>query len=545
MAFDFTAGLISRWGSLLALVVLLTAGGPTFAMPPAPAGFTTATPSEPLPPALDASLRGIQASSLQRHIAFLADPRQQGRGLGTRGLETTAKYLAAQLAQMGLPPLEKSYFQRVPLREIRGLGGEVKLQWPGGPAVTWQHGATCLLPELEPQAFGAPVVFAGYGIREEALGHDDFRALDVTGKIVLLVGGLPPGPRWQRPELLARYGGVKPQDRYAARVELLDELGAKAVIALEADLEVKLASTKTQAEPFFRPAAGVVVTDEPPLVRVGSGVAKDVLGALGIDPARPETLGARPLPGITATLTATGQCLPAASRNVIAVLRGADSTLKQEAVVVGAHMDHLGLRGGVLHPGADDNASGVAALLEIARGLAASTVKPKRTVIFAFWTGEEDGKFGSGHYVRHPLWPLARTSVYVNLDMIGHPWTAEELRKLVLEGDPQNGEAYLAQVKPADFAEPGYAQWMPELAPLLAQAGRASGMALHLDPGEGVNGGSDYRDFARMRVPWIRFFGNYFPGYHEPSDTPENLDPEQVQRMARLAFATVWLLAQR
>jgi len=545
MAFDLASELISRRGSFLALLALLVLGGPSFAMPPAPTGFITATPCEPLPPALDDSLRGIQASSLQRHIAFLADPRQQGRGLGTRGLETTAKYLAAQLAQMGLPPLEKSYFQKVPLRRIGGLAGEVKLTLSGGRIVAWKHGVTCLLPELEPQTFAAPVVFAGYGIREEALGHDDFQGLDVKEKIVLLMGGLPPGPQWQRAELIAKYGGGRPQDRYAARVELLDKLGAKAVIALEADLEVELASIKTPAEPFFRPAAGVVVTDEPPLVRVASRVAKDVLEALGVDPARPETLHARSLPGATASLTATGQCLPAASRNVIAVLRGADPTLRQEAVIVGAHMDHLGLRGGVLHPGADDNASGVAALLEIARGLAASIMKPKRTVIFAFWTGEEDGKFGSGHYVRHPPWPLARTSVYVNLDMIGHPWAAEELRKLVLEADPQSGEAFLAQVKPADFAEPGYAQWMPELAPLLAQAGKASGMALHLDPGDGRSGGSDYRDFARMRVPWIRFFGNYFPGYHEPSDTPENLDPEQVQRMARLAFATVWLLAQR
>lgn len=544
MAFDFTAVLILRRKSLLALAVMLTAGGPAFAMPPAPAGFTTTASSEPLPPVLEAGLQGIKASSLQRHIAFLADPRRQGRGLGTRGLETTAKYLAAQLGQMGLPPLGKSYFQRVPLREIRGPGGELKLQWSGGPAFTWQHGATCLLPELEPQTFTAPVVFAGYGIREETLGHDDFRDLDVKGRIVLLVGGLPSGPQWQRPEYRAKYGSEKPQDRYAARVELLDKLGATAVIALEGNLEREIAAAKPRAEPFFRPAAGVVVTDEPPLVRVASTAAGDFLAALGIDLARPETLRARPLPGATATLTATGQSLPAASRNVIAVLRGSDPALAQEAVLVGAHMDHLGLRGGVLHPGADDNASGVAALLEIASGLARSPVKPRRTIIFAFWTGEEDGKFGSGHYVRHPLWPLARTSTYVNLDMIGHPWTAEELRKLALEADPQHGEAFLAQVEPAKFAEPGYAQWMPELAPLLAQAGRASGMALHLDPGEGINGGSDYRDFARMGVPWIRFFGNYFAGYHEPGDTADNLDSEQVARMTRLAFATVWLLVR-
>ncbi len=513
-----------------------------FAAPPASNDFISAAPSA-LPPALSDALAGIQVRDLARHIAYLADPAREGRGLGTQGLEATAQHLVDHLAALGLHPLGESYVQAVPLREIRELGGELRLELPGQSALAWKHGLSCILPELEPQVLQGGLVFAGYGIREG--DHDDFRGLDVKGKIVLLLGGLPPGEAWQTPELRAKYGSTKPQERYEARVEVLDHLGAKAVIALEEGLGAELAAFQHPAEPFFRPEAGVVSTDEPPLVRVGREEAGKLLKALGVDPSQPATLRPRALPGALATLHVTGQVRPASSRNVIAVLEGSDPKLKGEAVILGAHMDHLGMQGGLLHPGADDNASGVAALMEIARAFKASPSRPRRTVIFAFWTGEEEGKFGSGHYVRHPRWPLAQTSAYLNLDMIGHPWTAEELRKLVLELDPGKSEAFLAQVHPADFAEPGFAEWAPELGPILAQAGRGTGMALHLDRTDGCSGGSDYRDFARAHVPFIRFFGNYFPGYHEPSDTAQSLDAVQVQKMARLALATAWMLAAR
>jgi Zn-dependent M28 family amino/carboxypeptidase len=166
-------------------------------------------------------------------------------------------------------------------------------------------------------------------------------------------------------------------------------------------------------------------------------------------------------------------------------------------------------------------------------------------VVFAFWTGEEEGHIGSGHYVRNPLWPLSRTPVYVNLDMIGHPWTMKEIEKLVSDAPFEGSAQFLSRVKAPDFAEPGVADWAPELAPVLELAGKATGLDLHFDWTDGQFGGSDYREFARLRIPFIRFFGNFFPGYHEPIDTPEKLDFVQTQKLARLAGATVWLLADR
>ena len=104
-------------------------------------------------------------------------------------------------------------------------------------------------------------------------------------------------------------------------------------------------------------------------------------------------------------------------------------------------------------------------------------------------------------------------------------------------------EEFLAKVEPGAFTDPGLPPDAPHVEEALRWAGPIAGMSLYLDRTDGTRGGSDYRAFARTRVPWIRLFGNFFPGYHEPGDTPANLEPVQVQRMARLAFATAWRLA--
>jgi Zn-dependent M28 family amino/carboxypeptidase len=287
------------------------------------------------------------------------------------------------------------------------------------------------------------------------------------------------------------------------------------------------------AEPAFLGPPEAPPADGPLLLRIPAAKGEELLPAL-----------ARAT-GATATFTTGGTLLPMTSRNVLAVLPGSDPDLAREAVVLGAHYDHLGQRGGQTLPGADDNASGVAGLLEIARAFAAAPQRPKRTLVFAFWTGEEEGRFGSSHFVRHPRWPLARTVAYLNLDMIGHPWTREEIRKLVEEARFDGAGEFLARVRTEDFIEPGVASGAPWLGPLLATAGSGLGLPLHLDWTDGLHGGSDYKPFARAGVPFVRFFGNFFPDYHKPGDTAARLDPAQVLKVTRLAYATAWLLVDR
>jgi hypothetical protein len=509
-----------------------------------PSDFIRVFAVEPLPPPLAAAVAAIRAPALAAHVGFLASPALEGRGLSFRGLDAAAEYAAANLALAGIPPLaEKTYFQDVPLREIAGGTGALEVENRRGDAVdrrTFVAGTDCLIPQIPARTFTGNVVFAGYGIRETAPARDDYRGLDVKGKIVVLLGGTPDGAAWKTPDLVERWAAPKLDDRYVAKQELARSLGAIAVLAVEGDDwgTRTLPANRPDEKTYWRLEDDGLDDDGVLLAPVSPAVGAALLGASG--PGAP-----RALPGVTITLGTSGKERAFVSRNVVGVLAGSDPKLAGEAIVLGAHLDHLGVVDGVIHPGADDNASGVAALLEIARAFAASRERPKRTLVFAFWTGEEEGKFGSAHWVRHPLWPLSKTAAYLNLDMIGHPWTPDEMNKLVADSGLKDGGAFLDGLKPVDFAEPGVADFAPDLAPVLARAARGTGVSLHLDRTSGIHGGSDYKAFARARVPFLRFFGNFFKGYHEPSDTPEGVDAKEIEKTARLALATAWLLADR
>jgi hypothetical protein len=514
--------------------------------------FVAAAPAEHPPAPIAPALTAIRADALAARIAFLASPALQGRGLGTRGLDAAAEYVASALALAGIPPLaanegapqHERYFQPVPLREITEPGGEVVVETHTGDR-TWSRvfsvGADGVLPEVAPQTLRAPVAFAGYGIREAALGRDDYRGLELRGNVALVLGGLPPGRQWQADEMRSRYAGKEREERWRAKLAAARAAGAAAVLAIEENPPAP--ADDPPAGRFFLPF-DVPSPGEAPLVRVSPAVADALLAAAGLDMTSARTATPRELPGTSVTIRVSGHEHVVNSRNVVGMLAGSDPRLREEAVVLGAHIDHLGSTGDVFYPGADDNASGTAALIEIAKAFATLPARPKRTVVFAFWTGEEEGKLGSGYFVRHPRWPLGRIAAYLNLDMIGHPWRAEEIAKLVAEAGLPDGPTFLAHVTPADFAEPGLPVDAPAIAAALRVAAHVTGMALHLDHTDGLNGGSDYRDFARAGVPFVRFFGNFFPAYHEPGDTAETLDAGQVERMARLAFVTAWLLAE-
>jgi hypothetical protein len=466
--------------------------------------------------------------------------------------------VAAQLALAGIGPVDAPpgspnpaapYFHPVAVRQVSRASCQVRIESRSGETAgirTFLGGVDASCPEVPPGMLSAPLVYAGYGIRESSPARDDFRGLDVKGKVVLIRAGLPSGPEWQRPELRERYAAESGRRRFAAKAQLAAGGGAVAVVAIEEPAYASAIASGADA-----PAAVFYTPYEPdeeagiPVVRLSAAAGEAILAAAG--PAGSASASAQPraFDGMMATLTFGGDERLVLSRNVIGMIRGSDPARRDEAVVIGAHMDHLGRSGDKTYPGADDNASGVAALLEIARAFAASGRAPKRTVIFAFWTGEEEGHLGSAHYVRNPVWPLERTAVYLNLDMIAHPWTAAELKTLVSDTKLEKGDEFLASTKPADFIELGVADSARDLAPVLMQAARATGLALHLDWTDGKSGGSDYRAFARRGRPFVRFFGNYFDGYHEPIDTVEKLDPAQVLKMARLALASAWISAER
>ncbi len=534
------------------------AGGEGFpaATPPAPRAvpeFLEAGPSEPLPQPLARALSSLAAAALEAHIRFLASPALAGRGLGSDGLEAALEYVAAVLARAGIAPLPPpsspqrspvSFFQPVPLRAVRHPSGCLELHdaSPCHPRrQLFAPGPEVLLPEAAALDLEAPVVFAGYGIREPALSHDDYAALSVRGCVVVVLDGTPEGPTWQASAVRRRWAGESADTRWEAKLEAAAELGAAALLGIEPD---RAWEEESPPLPFFLPADADASGKRPPLVRASPAVAAFLEAA--DSPARP--LHRRPpgrLADVTARLVAVGVEEPVTSRNVLAVIPGSSESLRGEAVMIGAHADHLGRLGETVYPGADDNASGVATLLEIARALAATPVKPKRSILLAAWTGEEEGKLGSDHYLRHPRWPIEKTVAYLNLDMLGHRFSPEEIRELVMASGCQDADRFISRLDAARFVETGVAEWAPHLDGVLQRAARGLGLALHLDRVDGRHGGSDYRGFARLRVPFLRFFGNFFPGYHEPTDTPEGVDLEAVRQQAQLCLACAWLLADQ
>lgn len=503
-----------------------------------------------LPQQVRQGVERIDAGVLRNHIAWLTAPEREGRGAGSRGLAAAADYVAGQLQSAGIRPMapgavpgQASFFYAAPVREMRAPGGEVTLALPGATAQIARAGIAASLPQILPATLEAPLVFAGFGIREPALDHDDFTGRDVRGKIVVFVDGMPAGPRWQTTALRQRYAAPRPDDRYESRLDVLETLGAVAAIAIEADLPERLRDGREPLESYFLPAADAPPSTRVPLARITPEAARPMLARAEFEATRPERYYDLSGASARAAIRVSGEVHPSIIRSVLGYLPGRDAQLRSQAVMIGAHLDHLGLHRGQLHPGADDNASGVAALIEMARAFAASREPPRRSLVFAFWAAEEPGQLDSSHYARHALWPLASTTAYLNLDMIAHPWSRAEIGQLARAKLAGEAAGFLGQAAPENFAEPGVAAFAPWLGTTLADAARGTGMTLHLDWTDGRNGGSDYRAFARANVPFIRFFGNFFPGYHEPGDTLENLDPAQVQRMTRLALASAWLIA--
>ncbi len=227
--------------------------------------------------------------------------------------------------------------------------------------------------------------------------------------------------------------------------------------------------------------------------------------------------------------TANSESHSGTSANVAGLLEGSDARLKNETVMLTAHYDHLGARNGVVYPGANDNASGTAAVMELARLFASSGVKPRRSLLFVVFGSEEEGMLGSHYYCNHPLRPLALTRAVINLDMIGR------------------NEAHIPQSEgvvqiPADTSNELNLVgtfYSPDLRNVVEREDKVVGLQLDTkfdgDHDLNVLFRCDHFPFLVHHVPAVWFFGGFHPGYHEPSDTVDKLNFPKIEKVIRLA----------
>ncbi len=386
-------------------------------------------------PAGPAQERDRLGQALEGHIRFLADDLLEGRGLGQRGHEIAARYIAAQFAAIGLVPAgdgagADAWFQRINFAERAFSSSSETLTFDaGGKSLRWVNGVDAAFGPgavQGPETVTAPLVFVGFGIRDKALGIDDYAGLDVRGKIVVALSGAHPGMNSEVAAHLAR------TNKAIAAMEG----GAVGLVQVRTLVEQERLPFEKLASRVRIPARGLLTPEGEP---IGDGSALKLRGTLSEPAATALFAGApmdlqqvlaaaakAPVKGFALAGTLTVQRAQTIKRitspNVLGLLPGADRSLSAQIVLVQAHSDHLGLKADAA-PGSDaifngamDNASGTATLIETAR-LVASGKRPARSILFLATTGEESGLLGADYWSRRPTLPISRVVGVVNIDM--------------------------------------------------------------------------------------------------------------------------------
>jgi hypothetical protein len=380
----------------------------------------------------------VSPARLEEHIRYLASDRLAGRGTGMPGYDSAARYVAKHFAALGLDSAgTEGYFQPVPFRRSRAVEGSslVLIGRSGRRALTpyrdYVPGPSFVSPRAE---VTAPLVFAGFGATAPDRGYDDYRGVDPKGKIVVLLTGGPPSfPPAER----AHYATTRVKRENAV------SRGAVGILAVR---------TRDQTFPWDRlvrqSRAGDMrwldrngaPADVSPALR-GAAILSDGAAAYLFE-AAPQSLSevltaaeagkppAFDLP-VRASLRTVSVHDRLVSPNVAGLLHGSDSRLRDEVVVYTAHLDHLGVgepvQGDSIYNGALDNASGSAAMLEVARAFTSLAKPPRRSVLFLAVTGEEEGLLGSDYFTEHPTVPMERIVANVNLDGLAILYPFREL----------------------------------------------------------------------------------------------------------------------
>jgi hypothetical protein len=456
----------------------------------------------------------LQTSVVRR----LADPAWEGRGVGTAGLDSAAVFVAGAMRRTGLTPAgdDGGYFQAMEVTTGVALGEPCAIEIGGV-----RHDVGEAFMPLGFSTNGrlhAPVVFAGYGISAPGMEYDDYAGLDARDKLVLVMTNEP--------------GEMDSTSRFDGSVNTPHaELRTKAINAREHGALGMLVVNGPKfhsGEPLRKPRGegGGYMTSGLIAAQVSEPLADALLAPLGITLAQAQAaIEAHAKPhslafAESATVTVTLRRTRARIENVVGWIPGRDTT---RTLVIGAHYDHLGYGGEgslapdlhVPHVGADDNASGVAAMLSVAadsRARMARGWRPEHNLVFCAFTGEEIGLVGSAHFVDAPSRPLESIEAMLNMDMVGR------LRddKLMVMGVGTAGE----------------------FDSLVRGVNRAAG---HFDLKTSTDGygPSDHSSFYKRQIPVLMLFTGAHPDYHKPSDTPDKINFQGLARVAGFATAIV------
>lgn len=509
---------------------------------------------------------------LRQVVTYLASDALEGRRTGTQGAIDAANYVAGEFARFGLKAgmqvtrggsrtraeARSRYLQPFPYVAKVELGQNNLLFVNPGRADDMAQ--FMVSEDWLPLGFStngsvknAEMVFAGYGISSSELKYDDYAVSYAKDRVAIVFAGTPDGdnPHGQFVQAgqirfkaaAARAAGARALLIIADEEKLKDDRLARLSYdnAGEAGIPVIVISRRL--------AAKLLAADNAQL----SDFEKTADSRTGFETEMtPARMMRMPIKGRKLDLSINVLRRESPSFNVIGILPGSDPKLRGEALVIGAHYDHLGLGGegslapreGDIHHGADDNASGVAGVLELARLLSTQNPKPRRTIVFIAFSGEEEGLIGSSYYVNHPIVPLANTVAMINMDMIGRL----KDRKLIV-GGIGTAQEWRTMIDTANTIQSaslsvngtgaGSANGSPNLPTMPIVVGANGKPVVSLDPAkqflltlnEDGYGPSDHQSFYAKQVPVLFFWTGTHEDYHKPSDTADKINYEGEARV--------------
>ncbi len=515
-------------------------------------------------------------------------PSAGGRGGGRRG------------GGPATPP-ERSYFQEFALRSTSDVQSSLTVHANKNGAIEtseFQSGVDYQSGGRGGGAggnFSAPVVFAGYGLQEPSIQFDELRGLSLKGKVVLILTDAPGRDNPQSPfqtnkELKDKYfpagrGGGPPTAMAGPRgggaggqrfnkiseIQKLEPAAILQVSSVDNDFatyrNLSAVRQPNDERPIInRQRSSLSIPGAPsrgsgarggggnaPTMTITRDIANAILSATGktIDDLQKEIETTnRPasvdLSDTKVTVSTTAKTGLIRALNVIGYIEGSDPKLKEEYFVVGAHFDHLGRWEDYIYNGADDNASGSIGVMNIAKAFMANPVKPKRSIVFALWTGEEEGLLGSRYYTMNPTFPMDKTIGYLNYDMISRPYDETSISRSLRQYSVTGAEELVKKIRPPWFVTVNLTEGTP-FADIAREMNRYVGLDLAFRMnalGQG-SGGSDHSSFAGVRKPYVYYMAAMTSDYHQTSDTVEKVSGELIAKISRHGYLTVFQFADR
>jgi Zn-dependent M28 family amino/carboxypeptidase len=503
-------------------------------------------------PATVTAQRGVDtiaAGQMRDYLTFIASDEMEGRDTPSRGLDTTAKFLAMNLARWGFKPAgdNGTFLQRIDLRRDRIDGNQTKVELNGRVLTAGRD----YLPAGGSGDIKGQLVFAGNGWYLKSKSVDAYTGVDPTGKIAVIFGSpnIPPrtisqadlgkkGEDSLNPNDYARKRGAigliyVPDFQYIANWERnkqrIMERGSIAVAKFLTPTNAPLPSIVISPE-----IANALFTGE---TQSAAGIFNASYGS-----EMPAPFLLRSTKSMNINILSSYETVP--TQNVVAIWEGSDPVLKEEYVALGAHYDHVGIcapgTADAICNGADDDGSGTTALLSMAEALAKAPTRPKRSVLFVWHCGEEKGLWGSRYFTEYPTVPLDRVVTQINIDMIGRSKAADDTN----ERDKE-------LTGPDSIYLIGSTMMSTELGELVDTVNKSYLNIVYdrrYDDPEDPNRffyRSDHFNYARKGIPIIFFFDGVHQDYHRPGDSPDKIDYQKMEKVTRTVYMTLWEVANR